>query len=69
MASMSKKHFEAIAKIVAGQTRLNNLEQGDLAKGMHLGTRELAGHLASYFATENPLFERHRFLAACGLEA
>lgn len=49
---MTKRHFEAIAAI---------LRDYPPAKVMSIGLR-----LADYFASENPRFDRERFLTACG---
>lgn len=54
---MTKKHYEAIARILAIDTGY---------------TREvaiIAERLADYFAQDNPRFQRYRFLQACGLES
>ena len=56
MPSMTKKHYEAIASILAIDTGY---------------TREvaiIAERLADYFASDNPRFDRVRFLTACGIE-
>lgn len=57
---MTKKHYEAIARIMHYDT------QGDTkAENARVNTAQL---LASYFATDNPRFDRERFLQACGIE-
>lgn len=48
---MTLKHFKAIAEIISSQPDVSIT---------------LAEDLASYFKTENPNFDRDRFLAACG---
>jgi hypothetical protein len=48
---MTKKHFTAIAKILNTTTQRANI----------------ARSLADYFETENPNFDRERFLTACGI--
>lgn len=51
---MTRKHFEAIAEIIRAIPE-------DVS-------RSTAAHdLADYFETQNPLFDRRRFLIACGL--
>lgn len=47
---MTKKHYEAIARLLSGQN-------ADL---------DLCESLARYFKSENPNFDRQRFLKACG---
>ena len=50
---MTKKHYEAIAKILShGKDQLT-----DKAK--------LTKKLADYFATDNPKFNRDKFIEAC----
>ena len=46
---MTKKHFEAIAKILKAQQASSNL----------------VNSLAQYFATTNPNFDAERFVRAC----
>ena len=62
---MTRKHFEAIAEIVNSLTIPNAAAGFD--EGFNSGVVELAENLAGYFATENPNFDRQRFLKACGL--
>jgi hypothetical protein len=51
---MTRKHFEAMAAITA---KISNDQ-----------TRSFVAHAqADYFATVNPLFDRQKFLTACGL--
>lgn len=52
---MTKKHFQAIARIF----HKHNVHDGNR------GQAELAREVAAYFATVNPNFDRTRFLAAC----
>lgn len=51
---MTKKHFIATAKIIAG---MKNKE----------AQRIMADHWAKEFAKVNPRFDRARFFQACGL--
>ena len=51
---MTRKHFKAIAEIIN--------DAGDDVDAVE----RLAGDLASYFKSENPNFDRDRFLTACG---
>ena len=52
---MSRKHYEAIAAILAVNVR-----------GM-VTAEETAQNMADYFAAENPRFDRERFLEAAGV--
>lgn len=61
---MSKKHYEAIAAIIASTYR-NAALYNDAGRLETLETT--AARLADYFATDNPRFDRERFLAACGI--
>lgn len=51
---MTRKHFEAIAAILA--FNISN----------PITRQTVSEELASYFATVNPNFDRSRFLKACG---
>ena len=51
--SMSKKHFIAIAAIIANS---------------YSNKEEISRELAVYFKDINPNFDRERFLEACGVE-
>ena len=63
----SKKHFEAIAKIVRdAKTDLKSAPNATVARDeVHA---MIAEDLSEYFASQNPRFDRSRFLKACGLE-
>lgn len=61
---MTRKHFEAIAAIIATRVPFADPKHEEWAAA---AVAELAENLAGYFATENPNFDRHRFLKACGL--
>lgn len=58
---MTRKHFEAIAAILAG----------DLATAGNAGERlkviGIAYSLADYFLSQNPNFDRDRFYLAVGM--
>lgn len=60
---MTKKHYEAIAKIL--DTMREKCEAVQL-KGLAQHTCE---DFANYLQEENPRFDRARFLQACGLES
>ena len=55
---MTKKHFEAIARII-NDVRDENF-RGEAA------TEEIANRLGEFFKSENPRFDLDRFLTACG---
>ena len=57
----TKKHYKAIAEIVVRARKNPNLATVD----GHC--RQIASDLANYFATDNPRFDRDKFLSACGL--
>jgi len=54
---MTKKHYEAIAIIIQPLTTWNEKD-----------AQYIANELADYFQTDNPKFNRTRFLEACGVE-
>lgn len=66
---MSKRHFEAIARII--RTQVEAIEQsGDpkssqYSRTVASGIEFVARGLADAFASENPRFDRARFLQAC----
>ena len=63
---MTKKHYEAIAAIIAYRA---DMQYPSDKVGYGAATlRILAGELADYFATDNKNFDRARFLKACGIE-
>ena len=62
---MTKKHYEAIANIV------RNCIEADthMLHGANVKALETQAHmLADYFASDNPRFNRIRFLTACGVD-
>ena len=61
---MTKKHYVAMAYILK-DIRKADTDRGTEARDVLTYT---AKALANYFASENPRFDRARFLAACGLE-
>lgn len=64
---MTKKHYEAIADVVC---RINLEYSGNttIHKYVRTSNRVTARRLADYFATDNPRFDRDKFLTACGIE-
>lgn len=57
---MSKKHYIAIAARIAKQVSESDEEQKSTL-------RLLVWSLSSYFASDNPMFDRARFCEACGV--
>lgn len=57
--SLTKKHFKAIAGIVRDAQDLDPPKSG-------ITRVRIASDLANYFAGQNPLFDREKFMAACG---
>jgi len=55
--SMSRKNFEAIAKAISEASECDNMEEL---------LSVLLNDLCRHFLTENPNFDRDRFLTACG---
>ena len=59
MSGLSKKHYEAIAKIFKkNHVELSNADIDFI----------VCRDFADYFEKDNPLFQRYKFLVACGLE-
>jgi hypothetical protein len=71
---MTKKHYEAIASILRGyvEQQIGVHDRRDLTKtecdALEQASYDIADRLADYFATDNPRFDRVRFLTACGIE-
>ena len=63
---LTKKDFKAIAEIINGQRKYAKIFTGQhFAVGM---CADIAIELAHYFATQNPRFDRDRFMKACDLD-
>jgi hypothetical protein len=62
---MTKKHYEAIETILAEYRP--SPDANDHEDAWWLWTK-IVDDLADYFAADNPLFQRDKFLAACGVE-
>lgn len=58
---VTKKDFEAIAEIIKNKTSHVNPQL------LFIPTIGLVRKLADYFTTQNPRFDRQKFLNACGL--
>ncbi len=71
--ALSRKHFEAIAGILnkTRPTLEGQAEREDTQRawidGQRSATMSVALQLANYFSTENPNFDRQRFLKAAGV--
>ena len=60
---MTKKHFKALAEII-----IKNLEALDGRPEItKILLMDIALDIANYCQEQNPLFDRQRFLKACGL--
>jgi len=57
---MTRKHFEAVARMF--HETLSNPTVGSSAR---VAVIALVHQHADYFASENPRFDRERFIAAC----
>lgn len=58
---MTKKHFEALAAIF--RTQVDNPTVPSESRVTLFATASMQ---ADYFATQNPNFDRERFMTACG---
>lgn len=61
---MTKQHFERIAYIM--NMNVPSKDADDYEDDMYQHGL-ICGNLADYFATDNPKFDRARFLQACGV--
>lgn len=61
---VTKKDFKAIAEIIK-QAEIYCHDTGNYG-GIANG-KKIANDLADYFATQNPRFDRQKFLDVCGL--
>lgn len=59
---MTKKDYEAIARVIARNTRIAD---GDASRLSAVAL--IADGIADAMAADNPRFDRRRFVAACGL--
>ena len=62
---MTKKHYEAIAKVINDERGVYLIKNSVPALSVLYYT---AVNLADFFALDNPRFDRTRFLQACGIE-
>lgn len=59
---MTRKHFEALAAMVRDLASTT----ADPTQAVDIAVRDHADTLAKFCATQNPNFDRARFLKACG---
>ena len=60
---LTRKDYEAIAQVISGnRCEIVDSEQDPQGFALH----GVAGELADYMASDNPNFDRSRFLKACG---
>ena len=64
---MTKKHFEAIAAIIKSDLDALSDVSGPAAESAREACENIAVGMADYFASENPRFDREKFLTACGV--
>ena len=62
---MTKKHYVAIAKTLAALRAAYGAKANAASYGAAMS--DAATELAVYFESENPRFDRARFLKACGV--
>jgi hypothetical protein len=55
---VTPKDFKAVAEMIAEEYRVYGYPEP---------RKRFANNLADYFATQNPHFDRSRFMKACGL--
>jgi hypothetical protein len=65
---LSRKHYCAVAAIIAERT-YHNAQDPTYAEGWHAATSSVAHELAHMFASDNPQFDRAKFLAACKVQS
>jgi len=65
---LTQKDFKAVADVIANNhTHLDDCDADYYQGGRYDSANSIAGQLADYFATQNPRFDRSRFMQACGL--
>jgi len=65
---LTKKDFKAVVEIMKSEyTRYDNTGEDDGEGKDTVGC--IAGKLSDYFTTQNPRFDRERFMKACGLSS
>jgi len=64
--AFTKRHYEVIAELI-NDTFADVEEATDGNKAALDALRELAQRMATVFANDNRMFDKHRFLRACGV--
>lgn len=71
--AMTKKHYEMVASTIRQQRAIALNWNGEGAaqdcRLVHASTEAIARVMAVKFADDNPMFDRERFLKACGVES
>jgi hypothetical protein len=68
--SLSRKHYCAVAAIIANECERAPKQATEIfARGRIAGASNVAADIADYFASDNPQFDRARFLAACKVQS
>lgn len=65
--ALSRKHFEAIAGILAKNAGFYGGSREMYGLGKREALEDVTDDLSDYFASENPHFDRQRFLKAAGV--
>ena len=68
--SMSRKDYEAIARAIEyvhGTAEILPKLHKEKVVGIRHGAADAARRIADYLASDNPRFDRSRFLRACGI--
>lgn len=66
---MTKKDYELIARVFKGELHAwDNAPDSKFKENAIEVIRALSQIMAGYLATDNPRFDRDRFLEACGLD-
>jgi len=64
---ITKKDFKTVAGIIRDSLPQDKTSQNDYLCGKRDALWWVADDLADYFTTQNPRFDRSRFIKACGL--
>ena len=65
--ALSRKHYEAVAELLAKNARFFEGAPDMYGLGKREALDDVTNDLADYFASENPYFDRERFLKAAGV--
>lgn len=64
---LTKKHYKTIADIIKSQHQKTYPNMPIADNAFNIAKSSISQELADYFATQNPRFDRQKFLDACGL--